>query len=62
MSVAMFYLRPSLVCRLTVSIVFSLFSLSILLVETAAGNALFHVIVDTDATAATLMKELEVKQ
>lgn len=29
------------------------------LVETAAGNALFHVIVDTDATAATLMKELE---
>jgi structural maintenance of chromosome 3 (chondroitin sulfate proteoglycan 6) len=28
-------------------------------VETAAGNALFHVIVDTDATAATLMKELE---
>ena len=28
-------------------------------VEVAAGNALFHVIVDTDDTAALLMKELE---
>jgi len=28
-------------------------------VEVAAGNSLFHVIVDTDETAATLMKELE---
>mmetsp|Transcript_23269 Transcript_23269/g.34155 ORF Transcript_23269/g.34155 Transcript_23269/m.34155 type:complete len:1343 (-) Transcript_23269:210-4238(-) len=28
-------------------------------VEVAAGNSLFHVIVDTDATAAMLMKELE---
>ena len=28
-------------------------------VEVAAGNSLFHVIVDTDATAALLMKELE---
>jgi structural maintenance of chromosome 3 (chondroitin sulfate proteoglycan 6) len=28
-------------------------------VEVAAGNALFHVIVDTDETAALLMKELE---
>jgi len=28
-------------------------------VEVAAGNALFHVVVDTDATAAQLMKELE---
>ncbi|GMI01375.1 hypothetical protein TrLO_g1143 [Triparma laevis f. longispina] len=28
-------------------------------VEVAAGNALFHVIVDTDATAAKLMKKLE---
>lgn len=28
-------------------------------VEVAAGNALFHVVVDTDATAAMFMKELE---
>ena len=28
-------------------------------VEVAAGNSLFHVIVDTDITAAFLMKELE---
>ena len=28
-------------------------------VEVAAGNALFHVVVDTDQTAAFLMKELE---
>ena len=28
-------------------------------VEVAAGNSLFHVIVDTDATAAMFMKELE---
>ena len=28
-------------------------------VEVAAGNALFHIVVDTDATAAVLMKELE---
>jgi structural maintenance of chromosome 3 (chondroitin sulfate proteoglycan 6) len=28
-------------------------------VEVASGNALFHVIVDTDSTAALLMKELE---
>ena len=28
-------------------------------VEVAAGNALFHVVVDTDATAAYLMQELE---
>jgi hypothetical protein len=28
-------------------------------VEVAAGNSLFHVIVDTDTTAAYLMKELE---
>jgi structural maintenance of chromosome 3 (chondroitin sulfate proteoglycan 6) len=31
-------------------------------VEVAAGNSLFHVIVDTDATAALLMKELEKKK
>jgi structural maintenance of chromosome 3 (chondroitin sulfate proteoglycan 6) len=31
-------------------------------VEVAAGNSLFHVIVDTDATAALLMKELEKKR
>jgi structural maintenance of chromosome 3 (chondroitin sulfate proteoglycan 6) len=31
-------------------------------VEIAAGNALFHVIVDTDETAATLMKELETRK
>ena len=28
-------------------------------VEVAAGNSLFHVVVDTDETAAYLMKELE---
>lgn len=31
-------------------------------VEVAAGNSLFHVIVDTDTTAAFLMKELERKK
>ena len=31
-------------------------------VEVAAGNALFHVIVDTDSTAAQLMKRLENEQ
>jgi structural maintenance of chromosome 3 (chondroitin sulfate proteoglycan 6) len=31
-------------------------------VEVAAGSALFHVIVDTDATAALLMNELEVRK
>jgi structural maintenance of chromosome 3 (chondroitin sulfate proteoglycan 6) len=31
-------------------------------VEVAAGNSLFHVIVDTDVTAAMLMKELEARK